>query len=158
MNTIALQMLLGDRAKYLGLIFAVAFSTMLMSQQVSIFIGLMLRAASQIIDVRDSDIWVMDPRVVYVDEVESLTDTKLQQVRGVPGVAWAVPFFKGLTVARSTDGLLQQVILMGVDDASLAGAPPRMLMGNAEDLRRPNAMIMDRGGFYYTYPNLGFPA
>jgi putative ABC transport system permease protein len=85
MNTIALQMLLGDRAKYLGLIFAVAFSTMLMSQQVSIFIGLMLRAASQIIDVRDSDIWVMDPRVVYVDEVESLTDTKLQQVRGVPG-------------------------------------------------------------------------
>jgi putative ABC transport system permease protein len=152
MNTIALQMLLGDRAKYLGLIFAVAFSTMLMSQQVSIFIGLMLRAASQIIDVRDSDIWVMDPRVVYVDEVESLTDTKLQQVRGVPGVAWAVPFFKGLTVARSTDGLLQQVILMGVDDASLAGAPPRMLMGNAEDLRRPNAMIMDRGGFYYTWP------
>jgi putative ABC transport system permease protein len=152
MNAIAFQMLLADRTKYLSLVFAVAFSTMLMSQQVSIFIGLMLRAASQIIDVRDIDIWIMDPRVVYVDEVEPLTDTQVLRVRGVPEVAWAVPFFKGLTVGRSVDGVLQQVILMGVDDASLAGAPPRMLMGKVEDLRRPDALIMDRAGFHSIWP------
>src|SRR5262249_51234234 len=51
------------------LIFGIAFSTMLMSNQVAIFSGLMLRTASQILDAREADIWVMDPRVEYVDEM-----------------------------------------------------------------------------------------
>ena len=77
MNGVAFRMLLGDRAKYMGLIFGIAFSTMLMSNQVSIFTGLMLRTASQILDAREADIWVMDPRVEYVDEIEPLTDPNL---------------------------------------------------------------------------------
>jgi ribosomal protein L19E len=85
MNAVALRMLAGDPAKYLGLVVGIAFATMLMSQQVSIFIGLMLRTASQVLDVRDADVWVMDSRVQYVDEVEPLTDTQLLRVRGVPG-------------------------------------------------------------------------
>ena len=54
MNGVALRMLLGDRAKYIGLIFGIAFSTMLMSNQVAIFSGLMLRTASQILDAREA--------------------------------------------------------------------------------------------------------
>ena len=54
MNYVALQMLFGDRAKYLGLIFAIAFSTFLMSHQSSIFAGIMNRTRSQIKDVRDA--------------------------------------------------------------------------------------------------------
>jgi len=57
MNGVALRILLGDRAKYIGLIFGIAFSTMLMSNQTSIFIGLMLRTANQILDAREADIW-----------------------------------------------------------------------------------------------------
>ena len=60
MNGVALRMLLGDRAKYIGLIFGIAFSTMLMSNQVAIFSGLMLRTASQILDAREADIWVVN--------------------------------------------------------------------------------------------------
>lgn len=152
MNGIALKMLWGDRAKYLGLIFGIAFSTMLMSNQVSIFIGVMARTASQILDVRDADLWVMDPRVQYVEEIEPMTSTQLLRVRGVSGVEWATPFFKGLTVARSTDGVLQQVFLLGVDDASLAGACPSMLQGSAADLKRPDAVIIDRAGYHFIWP------
>ena len=85
MNGVALKILLGDRAKYLGLIFGIAFSTMLMSNQISIFAGLMLRTAGQILDAREADIWVMDPRVEYVDEIEPMTDMQLGRVRGVEG-------------------------------------------------------------------------
>jgi putative ABC transport system permease protein len=145
-------MLFGDRAKYVGLIFGIAFSTMLMSNQVSIFTGLMLRTANQILDVREADIGVMDPRVDYVDEVEPMTDTQLGRVRGVEGVGWAVPFFKGLTVADSRDGLLQQVILLGVDDATLTGVAPRMVLGSVENLKQPDALIIDRAGFQYMWP------
>ncbi len=144
MDGVALKMLFGDRAKYIGLIFGIAFSTMLMSNQVSIFAGLMLRTASQILDAREADIWVMDRRVEYVDEVEPMTDTQLGRVRGVDGVDWAVPFFKGLTVAHTRDGFLQQVTLLGVDDATLIGVTPRMVLGSVENLKQPDALIIDR--------------
>ncbi|KAA6460396.1 MFS transporter [Acidobacteria bacterium AB60] len=47
MNWVALQMLTGDRAKYLGLIFAISFSSFSIVQQASIFCGLMNRTKSQ---------------------------------------------------------------------------------------------------------------
>ena len=56
MNWIALKMLTGDRAKYLGLVFGVTFATLLMAQQLSIFVSIMKRTGSQILDVRDADI------------------------------------------------------------------------------------------------------
>jgi putative ABC transport system permease protein len=152
MDGVALKMLFGDRAKYIGLIFGIAFSTMLMSNQVSIFAGQMLRTASQILDAREADIWVMDPRVEYVDEVEPMTDTQLGRVRGVDGVDWAVPFFKGLTVAHTRDGFLQQVTLLGVDDATLIGVTPRMVLGSVENLKQPDALIIDRAGFQFMWP------
>lgn len=43
MNWVALQMLMGDRAKYLGLIFTIAFSSFLIAQQLSIFARIMDR-------------------------------------------------------------------------------------------------------------------
>jgi len=152
MNSVALRILLGDRAKYVGLIFGIAFSTMLMSNQTSIFVGLMLRTANQILDAREADIWVMDPRVDYVDEIEPMTDTQLGRVRGVDGVDWAAPFFKGLTVAHTRDGILQQVILLGVDDATLTGVTPRLALGSVENLKQPDAMIIDRAGYQFMWP------
>ena len=152
MNSVALRILLGDRAKYVGLIFGIAFSTMLMSNQTSIFLGLMLRTANQILDAREADIWVMDPRVDYVDEIEPMTDTQLARVRGVDGVDWAVPFLKGLTVAHTRDGILQRVILLGVDDPTLIGVTPRLALGSIENLKQPDAMIIDRAGFQFMWP------
>jgi putative ABC transport system permease protein len=156
MNEIALKMLWGDRAKYLGLVFGITFATLLMSQQVSIFIGLMARTASQILDVREADVWVMDSQVRYIDEIKPLADKQLARVRGVAGVEWAVPFFKGLGVVRAPGGVMQQVILLGVDDATLTGRPPAMLRGRWEDLKQPDAMIMDRAGWEYTWPGEPF--
>lgn len=152
MNRVALKMLVGDRAKYLGLIFGIGFATLLMSQQVSIFIGLMARTASQILDVREADVWVMHPRIKYVDEIEAMPDVDLARVRGVEGVAWAVPLYKGNAVVRSPDGLLQQVVLMGLDDGSLVGRPPEILMGSLADLKRPNALMIDRAGHEFIWP------
>lgn len=153
MNAIALKMLMGDRAKYLGLIFGIAFATLLMSQQVSIFIGLMSRTASQILDITEADVWVMHPKVSYIDEIEALPDIDLVRVRGVQGVSWAVPLYKGLAVIRSVDGIMNQVILMGIDDASLIGAPHKMIAGSLSSLHAPNAMIMDRAGYEFIWPH-----
>jgi len=154
MNWVALNMLTGDRAKYIGLIFAISFSSFLIAQQASIFAGLMNRTRSQILDVTDADIWVMDPATQYVDEVYALKDSDLGRVRGVPGVQWAVPFFKGQPRAKAPDGKFRVAILLGLDDASLAGAPEprRMILGNIESLRDPDAVLIDLAGYHFFFP------
>ncbi len=153
MISVALKMLLGDSAKYLALVFGVAFATLLMSQQVSIFIGLMTRTASQVLDVREADVWVMDTRVRYVDEVEPLPDAALGRVRSVDGVEWATPLYKGLAIFRTRDGLINQVSLVGVDDETLVGAPREWLAGDLEALRRPGGIVLDREGAGLIWPD-----
>lgn len=153
MNFVAWQMLTGDRAKYLGLIFAIAFSTFLMSHQTSIFCGLMNRTRSQIVDVRDATIWVMDPKTQYLDEVKALPGQDLYRIRGVGGIEWAVPLFKGTARAKvHTDGKFRAIILMGLDDASLVGAPRDMALGRFDALHQPDSIVIDRVGYKFFFP------
>ena len=121
MNFVALRMLTGDRAKYLGLIFAIAFCTFLLENQTSIFASILKRTGSQILDVTDADVWVMDAKTEYFEQTKALKDTDLTRVRGVNGVDWAVKLFKGYPVARTRAGKFATCILLGLDDATLTG-------------------------------------
>jgi putative ABC transport system permease protein len=152
MHWVALKILTGDRGKCLALVFGVTFAALLMAQQVSVFWGVMLRTTSQVRDVQDADIWVMDARVRYIDEAPALAPGYLARVRGVPGVAWAVPFYKGIVQARRRDGASRQVILMGVDDATLVGAPREVVLGRVADLRRPDGILLNDSGYQYLWP------
>jgi putative ABC transport system permease protein len=153
MNWIALKMLTGNRGKYLGIILGIAFATLLIAQQASIFCGLMLQTSGQIRDIQGADIWVMDANVQFSDDIKPLSDSDLYRVRGVSGVAWAVPLYKGLTRSRLEDGNFQQTILLGLDDATLVGAPTNMILGSVFDLRKPDAVIMDIEGYKLLWPN-----
>jgi putative ABC transport system permease protein len=153
MNYVALRMLMGERAKYLGLVFAIAFSTFLLENQTSIFAGILKRTASQVMDVTDADVWVMDPRTQYFEQTRALKDTDLFRVRGVPGVRYAVRLFKGTPVARAPDGTFSQTIALGLDDATLAGAPRKMLLGSWERLREPDTIVIDKAGYLLLFPS-----
>ncbi len=152
MNFVALRMLTGDRAKYLGLIFAIAFSTFLLQNQTSIFAGVMKRTGSHITDVTDADVWVMDPATKYFEETKALKDTDLLRVRGVTGVEYAVRLFKGQPVARTPGGNFSATVVLGLDDATLIGAPRKMVMGSWESLREPDAIVIDRAGYMLLFP------
>jgi len=156
MNFVALRMLTGDRSKYFGLIFAIAFCTFLVENQTSIFAGIMERTASQILDVTDAEVWVMDPATEYWEQTKPLKDTDLMHVRGVPGVQWAVRLFKGTPVARTLSGRFAVSFLIGLDDASLAGAPRKMFMGSWERLREPDSIIIDKAGYVLLFPDEPF--
>ena len=152
MNWIAWKMLTGDRAKYFGIVFGVAFGSLLISHQTSIFVSVLRRTGSQITDVADADIWVMNDHTQSIDDVRPLSDRDLSAVRGTPGVAWAVRLYKGTLIARQSNGHFRQVILLGLDDSTLVGAPREMLVGNLSDLRRPDAVIIDKAGYQYLFP------
>jgi putative ABC transport system permease protein len=184
----ALKMLTGDRTKYFGIIFGVAFAALLIAFQLSVFCGIMLLTTSQIRDVEGVDLWVMDRDVESVDDHKPMSDTALYRIRSTPGVRWAVPFYKGgarvrlisdfallqrqrplndngrtywsflgvrfpSAPRRQVDGadpeggaIFHQVMLLGVDDATLIGAPrpENILLGSLRDLRRPEAVLVDQ--------------
>jgi putative ABC transport system permease protein len=146
MIRVALKMLLGDTVKYLGMILGVAIAAFLMSQQMSIFTGLMSRTFGFIRDTGFPDAWVMDEKVQFVDDLKPMQDTVLFRVRGTEGVDWAVPMYKGLLKARLSDGTFQNCNVIGIDDATLIGGPPNMIEGKLEDLRRADGVIVDDVG------------
>src|SRR5215831_18775602 len=152
MNFVALRMLNGDRAKYFGLVFAIAFCTFLLENQTSIFANIMRRTGSQILDVTDAEVWVMDPKTEYFDQTKALKDTDLNRVRGVNGVGWAVRLFKGNPVARTSSGRFAASFIIGLDDATLAGAPRKMLLGSWERLREPDSVVIDQAGYVLLFP------
>lgn len=145
-------MLTGDRSKYLGLIFAIAFSTFLLENQTSIFAGIMRRTGSQILDVTDAEVWVMDPGTEYFEGTKALKDTDLLRVRGVAGVAYAVRLSKGLPIARTREGNFLPAVVLGLDDATLIGAPRKMALGSWERLREPTAVVIDKAGYELLFP------
>jgi putative ABC transport system permease protein len=143
MLLIALKILMGDRVKYLGLVFGIAFATLLMTQQVSIFIGLLTWGANPVLDVREAQIWVMDPRVRQPEEGLAISDAELYRVRSVEGVAWAVPYFRGTATVKTRDGRVNALTLIGVDNASLVGLPPANRAAAADAIRGRNALVLD---------------
>jgi putative ABC transport system permease protein len=126
---IALKMLTGDRTKYLGILFGVSFSALLMAHQLATFCGVLALTTNPIRDIEGGDLWVMDPDVLAIDEFKPLSDSALYRVRSVPGVRWAVPLLKGVT----------RVHLMAGPAANLGGmlSRPRADLVEGHELEGP---------------------
>ena len=143
---IAIRMLTGDKQKFYGLVFGIAFSTLLITQQLTIFVNLVERGASGVYNVPAADIWVMDEVSRTTDVNFPMPSTALDKVRSVPGVEWAVPHLRANASVRSGDGDLEGVSVIGVDDATLIGLPKRMAQGSADVLSSPDSVIIDDVG------------
>jgi putative ABC transport system permease protein len=142
MTFIAIKMLVGDRLKYLGLIVGLAFAALLITQQSSILVGLASQTGAFIRDTSQADLWIMDEEVRFSQDNLPMKDTMLLRARGVEGVEWATPLYQGFLRARLQDGTRVSMILVGLDDTTLMGAPPSMVRGQLADLRQSNAVFL----------------
>lgn len=143
---IALQMLMGDRAKYTGLLLGISFTAFLVTFAASYFTGFMTRGFALITENPATDVWVMDPAVESVERTINMPDSILYRVRDVDGVRYAEPLAMGTVDARFPNGRFQSFQVFGVDDATLTGAP-RLKNGQAPTvMHAPDAVIVDDGG------------
>lgn len=142
MYRLAIKMLVADRAKYAMLVGGLSFAALLMTQQNSVFQGLLSWTTSHMRNMRAS-IWVVERTVEQVNETKALRDTDVGRVRSVPEVDFAVPLFTGVLAARTAMGQEKPVQVVGLDAATLVGRPPVMLHGNLEHLRLPNTVVID---------------
>jgi putative ABC transport system permease protein len=145
MLRIALLMLFRDRAKYVMLVVGLTFCSLLMTQQASVFCGLMLWTTATVRNI-GATVWVFDAKVEQANEVIPLREIEVSRMRSVPGVEWAVPLYLGIEQARLGDGSFQNVQLTGLDTATFVGRPMEITKGRIEDLRLPDAVIIDQVG------------
>jgi putative ABC transport system permease protein len=141
--SLAFKMLIGNRASCIGVIFGIFLATLLISQQSAIFLGLVERSYRIVTDISEPTIWVMDPATESEDKLRTLPISYLDVVRGVPGVQWAVPLSSSLIPIVTSSGKFDICQLYGIDDATLIGAPGKMLEGSIRDLRREGGIIVD---------------
>jgi putative ABC transport system permease protein len=146
MTWIAIRMLTGDRQKFFGLLFGVAFSALLISQQLTIFINLIERGATAVYNVPTANVWVMDPVSRTIDVSYAMPSTALDKVRSVKGVDWAVPMLRSIANVRTPDGDLEGVAIVGIDDATLIGLPRKIIKGSRDALYEPDAVFIDGVG------------
>ena len=143
---IAIRMLTGDAQKFYGLLFGIAFSTLLITQQLTIFVNLVERGASGVYNAPEAQIWVMDPVSRTTEVKYEMPSTALDEVRSVRGVEWAVPQLRASAAVRTSTGDLEGVAIIGVDDATLIGLPKAMAEGSKEVLFGPDAVVIDDVG------------
>ena len=146
MTWIAIRMLTGDRQKFFGLLFGVAFSALLISQQLTIFINLIERGATAVYNVPTGNVWVMDPVSRTIDVAYAMPSTALDRVRSVEGVDWAVPMLRSIANVRTPEGDLEGVAVVGVDDATLIGLPRNIVEGERKALYEPDSVFIDAVG------------
>ena len=146
MLRIALKMLRGDRAKYAGLLFGITFTSFLVTFAASYFCGFMTRGFALIAENPAVDVWVMEPSMRSVEQTINMAASALYRVRSVEGVALAAPLIIGSADGRFANGRFQPFQVIGIDDATLAGAPAMADGTRADVLRAPDAVIADPGG------------
>lgn len=105
--------------------------------------GVLIRGTGPLQNIGQADIWVSAEHTLYVEQMRLLSDRDLHKVRSVPGVEWAVPFFYWLGQAQLPSGQFRIIHIVGIDRMTMVGQPPEMLEGRLEDLRAPDAVIVD---------------
>ena len=146
MLRIALSMLVGDRAKYAGLLFGITFTSFLVTFSASFLSAFLTRGFALISENPTADVWVMDPTVQSVELTTNMPSFALNQVRSVDGVQSAIPLALGTAQVRFANGAFQSFQVIGVDGATLAGVPPIEGRATAAVLRAPDAVLVDPGG------------
>src|SRR5262245_6445883 len=146
MVRVALKMLLGDRAKYVGLLFGITFTSFLVTFAASYFCGFMTRGFALSAENPTVDVWVMDPAVDSPEQTVNMPDSALDRVRSVDDVLSAVPLALGTADVRFPNGRFQSFEIIGVDDATLSSVPRLRDGASPAVLRAPDAAIVDPGG------------
>lgn len=146
MYRIAIKMLVEDKAKFIGMILGLSFSSLIIVQQMAIFLGLIRRTHSAISDTPQAHVWVMNPSVKMIDDINNLREIDLFRIRSIEGVKWAMPIFKGIIRSKLPNGQFQNCNVIGIDEATFIGGPHTMIEGRIEDLRMPFSVIVDQEG------------
>ena len=143
MVNLAIKNLLHDKLRFAITVSGVAFAVTLVFVQVGLFLGLLYNA-SVTIDRIPADLWVTSRNTANIDFDQTFTETALQRVRSVPGVARADNLIVWFMTMQLPTGAQEGILVYALEDFSHWNLPWRIEEGRLEDLRRGDYLFLDR--------------
>jgi putative ABC transport system permease protein len=143
MPPLARRNLFHDRVRLAVTLTGIAFSVVLMVVQWGLFQGFSTSTTS-IIDHSGADLWIAAKDTAYLEQAVPFNERKYYQVLATPGVAQAVKYIVRWSMWKQPGGRAESVAIVGCDPDAPFGGPFNLVEGDAQQLKQPNAIIIDR--------------
>ncbi len=142
MPPLARRNLFHDKVRLIVTVTGIVFAVVLIVVELGLFVGF-TETTSSLIDHSGADLWVTSRHVPYVELGVPFSERKLYQVRAVPGVQEAQKIISRWSQWKRADGRQESVQIIGIDADSTLAQPWSLVQGTEQDLKRPDAVIMD---------------
>lgn len=142
MPPLAQRNLFHDKVRLAVTLTGIVFAVVLIVVELGLFVGF-TETTSNLIDNSGADLWVTSKHVPYVEQGVPFSERKLYQVRAVPGVGMAEKLISRWVTWKNPDGRQESVQIIGMNVDEPLARPWNLVQGTAQDLKRPDAIIMD---------------
>lgn len=142
MPPLARRNLLHDKVRLAVTLTGIVFAVVLIVVELGLFVGFTVTTSS-IIDKSNVDLWIVSRHTPYIEQGNSFSERKFYQVLATPGVEKAEKYIVHWAQWKTPQGAQESVQVVGFDTNSGIGGPWNLVAGRLEDLRTPDAIIMD---------------
>jgi putative ABC transport system permease protein len=139
---LAWRNLVHDKVRFAVTVTGIVFAVVLIVVELGLFLGF-TTTTSSLIDRSGADLWITAPRVPYIEQGVAFSERKLSTVLATPGVAAAGKYIVQFSQWKRPDGRQESVQVVGLELAAGLGEPWNLTAGRVDDLRRPDAVIVD---------------
>ncbi len=143
MPPLAQRNLFHDKVRLTVTLTGIVFAVVLIVVQLGLFIGFET-TTSGLIDHSGVNLWVASKHVPYIDQATPFSERKLYQVLATPGVEDAQKYIVRFSDWQRPDGGHEGSQVVGFNPDSPYGAPWNVVAGSIQDLKQPDAVMVDR--------------
>src|ERR1700730_4075117 len=142
MPPLARRNLFHDKVRLTVTLTGIVFAVVLIVVELGLFVGF-TSTTSGLVDHSGADLWVTSTNVPYIEQGVAFSERKLNQVRAIPSVGDAEKYIAHWTQWKRFDGSEESVQIVGFNVDSTMGQPWNLVQGRIEDLKTPDAIILD---------------
>lgn len=132
-----------DRSRFAVTLVGIIFAVVLIAMQLGLFLGFS-DATTVIIRHTHADFWIVARGAQNFEITMPLKERELYLASSVPGVGEAERLLVQFVPWKKPGGGDESIILVGFDLNSGLAGPWNLVEGRPEDLRQPDAVIVDR--------------
>jgi putative ABC transport system permease protein len=142
MPPLARRNLVHDKVRLAVTLTGIVFAVVLIVVELGLFVGFTVTTSS-IIDHSNVDLWIVSKGTPYIEQGAPFSERKLYQVLATPGVAAAEKYSVKFTQWQTPSGAKESTQVVGFNPYTGIGGPWNLVEGNVEDLKTPDAVILD---------------
>ena len=142
MPPLAQRNLMHDKVRLAVTLTGVVFAVVLIVVELGLFVGFTVTTSS-IIDKSKVDLWIVSKGTPYIEQGSVFSERKLYQALATPGVASADKYIVRFSNWKTPEGAEEGIQIVGFNPYSGIGGPWNVVEGNVEDLKTPDAVMVD---------------